>query len=78
MGSDDAGMLFHRPVNHEPSRAHSSGLSAAWIRLNWLPGVIPRPSVVNGQLPVMTRVSDPAALPAISVDCGMAPGALQS
>ena len=36
--------------------ATSSGASAHWISPNWLPGARPRPSVVRGQLPVMTRL----------------------
>ena len=47
----EAGRLFQRPVNHEPSMAHSSALSEDWMSPNWLPGVIPSPSVVNGQFP---------------------------
>ena len=46
---------FQRFVNHEPRRADSSARSEHWIRLNWLPGVMPKPSVVKAQLPVMTR-----------------------
>ena len=49
------GSEFQRLVNQEPRMADSSGFSEHWIRLNWLPGVMPSPSVVKAQLPVMTR-----------------------
>lgn len=47
--------VFHRLVNHALNTADSSGFSEHWIKLNWLPGVMPSPSVVKAQLPVMTR-----------------------
>ena len=52
----------------------SSALSDDWISPNWFPGVIPSPSVVNGQLPMMTRSPVPSGLRAIRADWGITPG----
>jgi len=73
--SDDDGKLFQRAVNQEFNNVHSSEVSEHWIRLNWLPGVIPRPAVVNGQLPVITRPGPESVLSVIRVDWGRKAGA---
>ena len=72
--SGAAGKLSHNVVNQEPRRAHSSTLSESWIRPNWLPGVMPKPSVENEQLPVMMRLSVFSELSVMSVACGITPG----
>ena len=62
-----AGKAFHNCVNHMESSWHSSEVSVACTRLNWFAGVMPRPSVVSGQFPLMTRAGVPSALLATRV-----------
>ncbi len=69
------GRLFHWLVNHELSEKHSSIFSDDWIRPSWFPGVIPSPSVVNAQSPVITLLNAGSLLPIIKVACGMLLGA---
>lgn len=56
----------------------SSAFSEHWIRLNWLPGVMPRPSVLKAQFPVMTRCPSDPGLPDTKMDCGSGVGAARS
>ncbi|MGO8748198.1 MAG: hypothetical protein ACLQNE_19660 [Thermoguttaceae bacterium] len=65
-------------MNHEPRTADSSGRSEHWIKLNWLPGVTPSPSVVKEQFPVTTHCNSVSAFPTMRTDCGSMAGAARN